>query len=75
VVPFRGRRDRWFLFGQFEYLEIQHRMHTDVYMRLVTREGSIVPHAVHVSARALQSQSILDRVDATLVPRGAHKHS
>jgi hypothetical protein len=74
VVPFRDRRGRWFLFSQFEYIGILYRVHTDVYMRLVTRERSIVPHAVHVSARALQSQGILDRVDATLVPRGAHKH-
>jgi hypothetical protein len=50
-------------------------MHTNVYVRLVTSESSVVPHAVHVSARALQPQSILDGVDATLVARGAHKHS
>ena len=46
-------------------------MHTDVDVRLVTGEGSVVPDAVHPPASALRSESILDRVDAALVLEGA----
>lgn len=46
-------------------------MHTDVYVRLVTGEGSVVPDAVHPPASALGSESILDGVDAALVLEGA----
>lgn len=53
--------------------------HTDVYVRLVSCEGSIVPYTVHPSARALRTQRILYRRDATLVlqrrARSAQKYS
>jgi hypothetical protein len=48
---------------------------TDVYMRLVTREGCVVAHTVHPPASALHSQSILDGVDTTLVLRRAAEDS
>jgi hypothetical protein len=48
---------------------------TNVHMGLVTSKRCIVPYAIHVPARALHSQSILDWIDATLVARSAHKDS
>jgi hypothetical protein len=59
--------------NELECFEILLGKRTDVDMGLVTSEGCVVPHAVHVSAGALQSESILKWVNATLVARGAHK--
>jgi hypothetical protein len=58
---------------ELEYSQTLQAVPTDVYMGLVTSEGGVVSYTVHVSARALHSQSILNRVDATLVARSAHK--
>jgi hypothetical protein len=79
-----GAKRRWCTFpwstwpmvpdcSELEYSQTLRAVPTDVYVRLVTREGGVVSYTVHVSARALHSQSILDRVDATLVARSAHK--
>jgi hypothetical protein len=59
--------------NELKHFETLQARRTDVDMGLITREGCVVPHAVHVSARALHAQGILDRVDATLVARSAHK--
>jgi hypothetical protein len=61
--------------NELKSLQMVQTMLTNVDMGLVTGESSIVPYAVHVSAGALHSQRILNRVDATLVAGRAHKHS
>ena len=41
--------------------------HTNVYVRLVSCEGGIVPYTIHPPARALRTQRILHRRYATLI--------